>query len=90
MTNDTDQQSPFARPCGWIGADHLPHVFDRFYRVDGSRARETGGAGLGLAIVKQLVTVQRGRVWVESRSGEGSTFGFSVPKAGLPVATHDR
>ena len=64
-----------------IGADHLPHVFERFYRVDGSRARETGGAGLGLAIVKQLVSVQRGRVWVDSRPGQGATFGFTVPKA---------
>ncbi len=62
-----------------IAAEHLPHLFDRFYRADPSRSRATGGAGLGLAIVQQLVAAHGGRVWVESEVGEGSTFGFSLP-----------
>ncbi|UCH51419.1 MAG: sensor histidine kinase, partial [Chloroflexota bacterium] len=62
-----------------IPPEDLPYVFDRFYRVDRSRARSTGGSGLGLAIVKQLVEVQGGRVWVESTSGKGSTFYFDLP-----------
>ena len=66
-----------------IGPEHLPHVFERFYRVDPSRARVSGGAGLGLAIVKQLVTVQKGRAWVDSRPGEGARFGFTVPRASV-------
>jgi signal transduction histidine kinase len=62
-----------------IAADQLPHIFERFYRVDPSRSRHTGGAGLGLPIVKQLVLAQGGRVWAESRPGEGSTFSFTLP-----------
>jgi signal transduction histidine kinase len=62
-----------------IPPESLPHVFERFYRVDESRARHTGGAGLGLAIVKQLVEAHGGRVWVES-SGEGSRFSFALPR----------
>ncbi|HEV8129287.1 MAG TPA: HAMP domain-containing sensor histidine kinase [Candidatus Eisenbacteria bacterium] len=63
-----------------IGAEHLPRVFDRFYRADPDRARETGGAGLGLSIVKQLVEAQGGRVFVESEIGRGSTFRFTLPR----------
>jgi signal transduction histidine kinase len=62
-----------------IPADALPYVFDRFYRADKSRARETGGAGLGLAIVKQLVVAHGGTVSVASEPGRGSTFTFTLP-----------
>jgi signal transduction histidine kinase len=62
-----------------IPAEHLPYVFDRFYRADKSRARETGGAGLGLAIVKQLVLAHGGTVSVTSQPGQGSTFTFTLP-----------
>lgn len=64
-----------------IPADQLPHIFERFYRVDPSRSRSSGGAGLGLSIVKQLVLAQGGRVWGESAVGEGSTFSFTLPIA---------
>lgn len=61
-----------------IAPEHLPYIFNRFYRADPSRARQTGGAGLGLAIVKELVEMHSGRVWVESQNGV--TFFFSLPK----------
>jgi PAS domain S-box-containing protein len=59
-----------------IEPDHLPHVFDRFWQASTSTRR---GAGLGLAIAKGVVEAHGGRIWVESRLGEGSTFGFSLP-----------
>ena len=66
-----------------IAAEHLPFLFERFYRTDASRTRSTGGAGLGLAIVKQLAAAHGGRVWVDSEPGRGSTFGFSLPSLAL-------
>jgi signal transduction histidine kinase len=68
-----------------IPADELPHIFERFYRVDVSRSRSTGGAGLGLSIVRQLVAAHGGRVWAESEVGVGSTFSFTLPAC----ETHD-
>ncbi|MFO7680012.1 MAG: ATP-binding protein, partial [Chloroflexota bacterium] len=62
-----------------IAPEHLPYVFDRFYRADPSRARDTGGSGLGLAIVKGVVEAHNGRVWAESEPGGGSLFTVSLP-----------
>jgi signal transduction histidine kinase len=62
-----------------IAAEDLARIFERFYRVDPSRSRATGGAGLGLPIVRQLVLAHGGRVWAESTPGEGSTFSFTLP-----------
>ena len=59
-----------------IAYEHLPHVFERFYKVD--RARRDGGSGLGLAIVRQIVQAHGGEVGVETEEGRGSTFSFSV------------
>jgi signal transduction histidine kinase len=64
-----------------IAPEHLPFVFERFYRADPARARTTGGAGLGLTIVKQLVEAHGGRVWVKNTPGAGSVFGFTLPVA---------
>ena len=64
-----------------ISPEHLPHVFDRFYRADQSRNRQTGGAGLGLAIVRQLVAAHGGEVRAVSTIGQGSTFTFTLPIA---------
>jgi heavy metal sensor kinase len=63
-----------------IPPQHLPHVFDRFYRVDKARARARGGTGLGLAIVKAMVEAHRGSVTAESEAGGGSTFTVSLPR----------
>ncbi len=64
-----------------IAAEHLTRIFERFYRVDKARSRELGGTGLGLSIVKHIVQAHHGRVWAESRIGEGSRFFFTVPVA---------
>jgi len=64
-----------------IPPQHLPRLFERFYRVDTSRSRELGGTGLGLAIVKHLVEAMNGTVSVESVPGKGTAFSFTLPKA---------
>ena len=67
------------RGCG-VEKEHLPRLFERFYRVDKARSRKLGGTGLGLAIVKHIVQAHRGRVTVESTPNEGSTFSIHLPK----------
>jgi len=62
-----------------IAAGHLPHIFERFYRVDKARSRELGGTGLGLSIVKHLVELHGGSVGVDSAEGRGSAFWFTLP-----------
>jgi len=62
-----------------ISEEHLPHIFERFYRVDEARSRADGGAGLGLSICQHIVQVHDGRIEVESRVGEGSTFTVFLP-----------
>ncbi len=62
-----------------IAAEHIPRLFERFYRVDKARSRELGGTGLGLAIVKHLVMAHHGSVRVESEPGRGSTFSVELP-----------
>ena len=64
-----------------IPADKLPHVFERFYQVDGSTTRRFGGTGLGLAIVKQIVETHGGQVGAWSKQNEGSCFYFTIPIA---------
>ncbi|MDW8333227.1 MAG: HAMP domain-containing sensor histidine kinase [Bacteroidia bacterium] len=64
-----------------IAAEHLPKIFDRFYRVEKSRSRAAGGTGLGLSIVKNILERHNTSIAVESELGKGSTFSFSLPMA---------
>ncbi len=65
-----------------IAAEHLPHLFERFYRVDKSRARNSGGSGIGLAIARHLIYAQGGEIWAESDGiGKGARFIFTLPLA---------
>ncbi len=62
-----------------VAPEHLEHIFERFYRVDGAVVREIGGSGLGLPICRGLVEAHGGKIWVESQVGQGSTFLFRIP-----------
>ncbi len=62
-----------------IAPEHLPYIFERFYRVESSRSRGEGGVGLGLAIVKQMVEAHGGKVWAESEAGKGASFYIMLP-----------
>lgn len=62
-----------------IAAEHLPHIFERFYVVDKSRSKKLGGTGLGLSIVKHIVLAHQGTISVQSRPGGGTTFTISLP-----------
>jgi signal transduction histidine kinase len=76
-----------------IGIDpqDLPHIFERFYRVDRSRSAASGGSGLGLAIIKAIITAHGGTTWAQSTPGQGTAICFTLPLAqveqsSLPVS----
>lgn len=68
-----------------ISSEHLPRLFERFYRVDKARSHESGGTGLGLAIAKHVVRAHSGTIHVESELNHGSTFYFTLPRQPAPV-----
>ena len=64
-----------------IASTDMPHIFERFYRADRSRAKTTGGSGLGLSIVKAIITAHGGNIWAESDPGQGTIITFTLPLA---------
>lgn len=70
-----------------IAAEHLPHIFDRFFRVDPARSRSEGSSGLGLAICQSLVTAHHGTLTAHSTLGEGTTMELRLPRGAKPQAT---
>jgi signal transduction histidine kinase len=62
-----------------ISEEQIPHIFDTFRQLDGSSTRRWGGLGIGLAIARHIVELHGGKIWVDSKRGEGSTFAFSIP-----------
>ncbi len=72
-----------------IPAEALPHIFERFYRVDKARSRAVGGTGLGLAIVKSICTAHGGQVKVESSETEGSRFVVQLPASSYVNAAQE-
>ena len=71
---------------GRVSQKSLPHLFERFYRVDKGRSKEKGGTGLGLSILKHIILLHGGVVRAESTVGEGTTIIFSLPYA---IASED-
>ena len=67
-----------------IPPEAIGRIFERFYRVDRARSRESGGTGLGLAIVKHIVQAHGGEAWVKSELGRGASFHFTLPKPDPP------
>ena len=66
-----------------IAPEHLPHLFERFYRVDKARSRALGGSGIGLTIARAIVEAYDGQIWAASHgAGQGARFSFSLPIAG--------
>ena len=63
-----------------IEEEHIPRLFERFYRVDKSGARSEGGSGLGLAIVKHIIEAHEEKIFIESKYGIGSEFSFTLQK----------
>jgi len=88
ITGDDQVAQCFVRDTGpGIPAADLPHLFQKFYRVDNSATRTIGGTGLGLFICKKIVELYNGRIWCESELGQGSTFYINLPRLTAQQAT---
>jgi two-component system, OmpR family, sensor histidine kinase VicK len=81
LTGNNDVVQLFVRDTGpGIPPEDVPHLFQKFYRVDNSATRTIGGTGLGLFISKKIIELYKGRIWVESTVGQGSTFYINLPR----------
>lgn len=81
LTGNAEVVQLYVRDTGnGIPADDIPHLFQKFYRVDNSATRTIGGTGLGLFISRKIIELYKGRIWVESTLGKGSTFFINLPR----------
>lgn len=81
LTGDNEVVQIYVRDTGaGIPAEDIPHLFQKFYRVDNSATRTIGGTGLGLFICRKIIELYHGRIWVESELGKGSTFFINLPR----------
>ncbi len=81
LTGNNEVVQMFVKDTGpGIAPEDLPHLFQKFYRVDNSATRTIGGTGLGLFICKRIIDMYRGRIWVESTVNQGSTFYINLPR----------
>ncbi len=81
LTGNDDVVQMYIRDTGaGIPAEDVPHLFQKFYRVDNSATRTIGGTGLGLFIARKIIELYQGRIWVESELGKGSTFFINLPR----------
>ena len=88
LTGDDQVVQCYVRDTGpGIPAEDLPHLFQKFYRVDNSATRTIGGTGLGLFICRKIVELYSGRIWVESELGKGSSFYINLPRLSTQQAT---
>lgn len=81
LTGDRNVVQIFIKDTGMgIEAEDIPHLFQKFYRVDNSATRTTSGTGLGLFICRKIVELYKGQIWVQSKKGQGSTFYINLPR----------
>ncbi len=81
LTGNSEVVQLYVRDTGpGIAQEDIPHLFQKFYRVDNSATRTIGGTGLGLFICRKIIELYKGRIWVESQSGQGSTFYINLPR----------
>ncbi|HSX44615.1 MAG TPA: ATP-binding protein [Candidatus Saccharimonadales bacterium] len=89
LTGDDKVIQLYVRDTGaGIAAEDLPHLFQKFYRVDNSTTRSINGTGLGLFISRSIVELSQGRIWVESQLGEGTTFYINLPRLNTQQASN--
>ena len=87
LTGNNDIVQIYVRDTGHgISPEDIPHLFQKFYRVDSSATRTIGGTGLGLFICRKIVEMYQGRIWVESDVGKGSTFYINLPRVNTEQA----
>ena len=88
LTGDQHVAQIYIKDTGvGIPSEDIPHLFQKFYRVDNSATRTIGGTGLGLYICRKIVELYQGRIWVESDTGKGSTFFINLPRISSEAAT---